>query len=260
MKNSQGNTKRVVSKTSLAAVCPMANEEANAAEFVERMLAAMTPFQQSKLYVVLDNACKDNTRQILEQIANDESRLEVVWAPQNRNVVDAYFNGYKAALADPTWDMVLEIDAGFSHLPEELERFYPDIEAGKDCVFGSRFTNRTDYDRSADRRKISQLGTLLTKFFIGSRMTDLTSGYQLFSRETLTAIVAHGVQSQAHFFQTEIKILCRKLDWAEVPITYTPTADAVSRKAITNSLQVLRDLFFDRLTGKLAAIEPAELQ
>src|SRR5437867_463913 len=82
---------------SLGIVCPMANQENSAAAFVAQVLAATREFRQARFYAVLDRVSKDNTREVLAKLAAGEPRLEVVWAPENRCVVDAYVRGYKEA-------------------------------------------------------------------------------------------------------------------------------------------------------------------
>lgn len=244
-----------IADITLAAVCPMANEAATAVEFVQRLLQALACCKDSKLFIVLDHASRDNTKELLQDYAKQEPRLAVIWAPDNQNVVDAYFCGYRTVTSNPHWDYILEIDAGFSHLPEEFPAFIPHIEHNRPCIFGSRFTTHAAYQQGDSRKRISRLGTYLTKLFIGSKQTDLTSGYQIFRRDILQAVVEQGVLSQAHFFQTEIKLMCRQFEWVEVPITYTPTADQVSRKAILNSLMVLAKLFVLKLQNRMPTLK-----
>ncbi|HEX8373144.1 MAG TPA: glycosyltransferase 87 family protein, partial [Chthoniobacterales bacterium] len=83
---------------SLAIVTPMANEAEGAEAFIKAVLKECDGFRNVRHFVVLDNATKDNTREILENFAKTEPRLCVVWAPENRGVVDAYVRGYREAL------------------------------------------------------------------------------------------------------------------------------------------------------------------
>jgi hypothetical protein len=73
----------------LGVVTPMANEEDTAVSFVERVLVNCRSVPHTNLFVVLDNASKDGTRALLEEYARKDSRLRVVWSPENRCVVDA---------------------------------------------------------------------------------------------------------------------------------------------------------------------------
>lgn len=231
--------------------CPMANEEENCVEFVEALLAECGEFRAVRMFVVLDQVSKDGTRARLEELAGREPRLEVVWAPENRCVVDAYVRGYRAALAAGC-DWILEIDAGFSHDPREAGRFFAKMAEGYDCVFGTRFGRggRIE-DGSWKRRMISRGGGLLANVLLGTRLSDMTSGYEMFSRGALEMVLEKGIQSRAHFFQTEIKVSCRKLRCAEVPITYRCPSPRLGRKAVGEALRRLGAMAWARVRGRL---------
>ncbi len=206
----------------------MANESGSAERFVRETLAASGELRAVMFYVVVDRASRDDTRGVLEALARREPRLRVVWAPEDRCVVDAYVRGYREALA-AGHDFILEIDAGFSHLPSDIAKFLDAMEQGYDCVFGSRFMpGAAIVDSPAWRRLLSHGGTLLANALLGTRLRDMTSGFELFSRAALQMALERGVRSRAHFFQTELKFHCRNLNVTEVPITYSsasPTVD-----------------------------------
>ena len=169
----------------LGITCPMANEADNCVSFVRLLLqeCGRFPFRRVRMFVVLDRVSIDGTRALLEEAARDEPRLEVVWAPENRCVVDAYVCGYKAALAAGC-DWILEIDGGFSHDPADAPQFFQMMAQGYDCVFGTRFGRGGHFEESSIRRRlISRGGTVLTNLLLGTRLSDMTSGYELFGRE-----------------------------------------------------------------------------
>ncbi len=89
-----------LSSVSLAIVCPMANEASTAAAFVPAVLANCTEFRSVALFAVLDNATHDNTLEVLRGLASSDSRIRVIWAPENRGVAEAYMRGYKEAIAE----------------------------------------------------------------------------------------------------------------------------------------------------------------
>lgn len=229
----------------------MANEGEEGLRFVRAVLDKCGDLGKVTFYAVLDRVTKDNTRELLEEYSTIDPRLIVVWAPENRCVVDAYFRGYREALAtDANW--VLEIDAGFSHRPEDIPQFFPLMLEGKDCIFGSRFRKGAlIHHSSLKRRMVSWGGTQLTNLLLGTRLSDMTSGFEMFSRETMRQIVAQGVQSRAHFFQTEIKVFCRDLDQAEVPIVYEAASPRLSGGPIGEAFTQLWRLFRNRLSGCL---------
>jgi dolichol-phosphate mannosyltransferase len=79
----------------------------------------------------------------------------------------------------------------------------------------------------------------------------MTSGFELFSRETLRMVIGRGIQSRAHFFQTEIKTHCRKLKFVEVPITYRSASPRLGSSAVKEAFRQLWRLFQLRLREQL---------
>jgi len=133
------NRQTSFAEINLGIVCPMANEGTAAVSFVRQVLeeCARHDFKSVKFFAVLDNVSKDNTRELLDELALAQAEVQVVWAPENRSVVDAYIRGYREALAAGC-DWILEIDAGFSHQPSDIPQFFREMSQGRDCVFGRR--------------------------------------------------------------------------------------------------------------------------
>ena len=105
----------------LGIITPLANEEDTIVEFLDRVCAQMG--SEDLMFCVLDNMCKDKTREIIQDYnARKDSRVNLVWAPENRSVVDAYFRGYREAY-ECGCQWILEMDGGLSHLPEEIPQF-----------------------------------------------------------------------------------------------------------------------------------------
>ncbi|MBV9265920.1 MAG: glycosyltransferase [Acidobacteriaceae bacterium] len=242
---------RSLSQVHLAIVCPMANEGSEAVRFVAEVLKYCEPVGKTTFFAILDRATRDNSRELLEAYSSTEPRLRVIWAPENRCVVDAYLRGYQECLASGA-DWILEIDAGFSHKPSEIPRFFQPMLDGCDCAFGSRFMKGGAIENSSvKRRVVSYGGTLLTNLLIGTKLYDMTSGFEMFTRETLQLVLAKGIHSRAHFFQTEIKIHCRHLKWVEIPITYEMASPGLSSGPVNEAFQQLWRLFKLRLTRQL---------
>jgi dolichol-phosphate mannosyltransferase len=229
----------------------MANEGADAVRFVEAVLPKTEGFGQVTFFAILDRATKDNTIELLREYADHEPRLNVVWAPENRGLVDAYIRGYREAI-DAGSDWILEIDAGFSHDPDDIPKFWAKMQQGYDCVFGTRFAlGGRIVDSSTKRYWVSKGGSAVSNLLLGTRLADMTSGFELFSRRALQMVLDRGIQSRAHFFQTEIKTYCRKLNIAEVPITYRSASPRLGKTALKDARKQLLRLFRMRLAGSL---------
>jgi dolichol-phosphate mannosyltransferase len=241
----QQRERRELSDIKLGIVCPMANEETSAVPFVNAVLTECLPrgFKSITFFVVLDRVSHDGTRGLLEELAKEKPELKVVWSPENRSVVDAYVRGYREAL-NAGCDWILEIDAGFSHQPPDIPQFFDKMLEGYDCVFGSRFCRGgTVSDSSPKREAISRGGTILANLLLGTKLKDMTSGFEMFTRAALLEVIVKGIKSRGPFFQTEIKAYCRGLRIAEVPIQYRAASHNVGNQALKDSFSNLWRLF-----------------
>lgn len=242
-----------VSDIRLGIVCPMANERSRAEEFVEAVLEQCRGrgFRSVKFFAVFDNACTDGTFEMLKALEGRPAELELVWAPENKCVVDAYVRGYREAL-DSGCDWVLEIDASFSHQPAEIPQFLDKMRDGYDCVFGSRFCEGGKFtDRPFSRYFVSRAGSILANIMLGTKLKDMTSGFEMFTREALERVLERGIRSRGHFFQTEIKAYCRGMRIVEVPIHYRAPSTNVDAGVVGDAFSNLWRLFRKRLAGKL---------
>jgi dolichol-phosphate mannosyltransferase len=194
----------------------------------------------------VDNASKDRTLELCKELSARDVRFQTVWAPENRNVVDAYLRGYREAY--PHHDFIIEMDAGLSHDPRAIPMFLRVLNEGNECAFGSRFMNGGSiWQSSVNRTLLSRTGTVLSNILLGSRLKDMTSGYQGFHKNVVKELLDYKLLSKAHFYQTEVRYLMRKKRYIEVPIHYRAPSPSVSQKAINNSIKVLLHYFWQRL-------------
>lgn len=238
-------------ETNLGIVCPMANERSTAVKFMNSVLDQCRGFASVKFFAVFDNACKDGTFDLLKGLPDKPPELQLVWAPEDRCVVDAYMRGYHEAL-DAGCDWILEIDAGFSHQPSEIPQFFDKMAQGCECVFGSRFCKGGKFtDAPLARYLLSRWGSVLTNLVLGTKLKDMTGGFEMFTSTALRKVLDTGVKSRGHFFQTEIKAYCRNLRTAEVPIHYCRPSQNVDTAVLVDAFKNLLRLFGKRLAGKL---------
>ena len=233
----------------LVVVTPLANEECTIQEQLTRTLAQLGT--EDRIFCVVDGACKDSTLDRVKAYGREtDPRVVLVWAPENRCVVDAYFAGYEAALKTSCrW--ILEMDGGLSHCPEEIPRFITSMEDGAEFAAGSRFCKGGSYKGPLKRYLLSRGGSLLAQITLGTIMKDMCSGFECFNRATLRKVVRERVRSRAHFFQTEIRFMLRDYRWVEVPISYSSPSDSVGSGTIIESLRNLWSL--RRTRGALAS-------
>ena len=223
----------------LGIVCPMANEGPDAVRFAQAVLEQCQAVKRVTFFAIFDRATKDDSLELLREYEKDQPRLKVVWAPENHSVVDAYVRGYTEALsAGCEW--ILEIDAGFSHQPSDISQFLARMDGDYDCVFGSRFMKGGAIsDASFKRYVVSRGGTILANLMLGTRLTDMTSGFEMFSHRALAMVLHRGIHSRAHFFQTEIKFHCRHLKILEVPILYKSPSPRLGSASLKDAFRQL---------------------
>ncbi len=233
---------------------PVANEEADFADFIRVFSGVLDFVGSGRVYLVVDTVSKDRTLELCTALSKMDARYVMIWAPENRNVVDAYMRGFREALANGH-DYIIEIDAGLSHDPRAIPMFLRVLTEGNECAFGSRYMNGGSMsDSPLGRRILSKGGTLAAQWLLGARMADMTSGFQGFHRDILARLAAYPLLSRAHFYQTEVRHLLRKTRWMEVPIHYRAPSPRVSKNAIRNSIDVLFHYFRKRLAGQSPSV------
>jgi dolichol-phosphate mannosyltransferase len=188
-------------------------------------------------------------------LSKRDSRFITIWAPENRNIVDAYLRGYREALRDGN-EIIIEMDAGMSHDPRALPMFLRVLNEGNECAFGSRFINGGSiFASNWQRTFLSRAGTLLANLLLGTKMRDMTSGFQGFHADIVKKFVEYPLLSRAHFYQTELRYLLRHTRFAEIPIHYRAPSPSVSKKAIINAFEVLWHYFLKRLQFQAVSIQ-----
>jgi dolichol-phosphate mannosyltransferase len=237
-----------------AVVVPMANEERDFDPFIAALTAVLDDMATGTVYIVVDRASRDRTLELSRALSARDHRFRTVWAPDNRSLVDAYLRGYREAYHHGH-RYIIEMDAGLSHDPRDLPTFLALLQQGYPCVYGSRvIPGGSMSESSLWRRFLSRGGTLLANVLLGTRQSDMTSGYLGFHAEVVGRLIAHPLRSTAHFYQTEVRYLLRHHPAVEIPIHYRAPSPRVSIRAIINSLAVLLHYTGRRIAGRPASI------
>ena len=199
-------------------VVPTYNERDNVADVVTRFLAALPG---GELLFVDDNS-PDGTGTVLDQIAAREPRVHVLHRPGKLGLGTAYLDGFRWGLAR-AYDVLIEMDADFSHDP----RYLPDMMAlarrGADVVVGSRYVDGGGtINWGVGRQMISRGGSFYARSILGVPLHDLTSGFILWKRGALETIDLGAVKSNGYSFQIEMKYraLAAGLSVVETPIVF----------------------------------------
>ena len=232
-----------------AIVVPLANEERDFQTFINALNFVINELNPGHVYFIVDSVSKDRTLELCQELSAIDQRYVTVWSPENKNVVDAYLKGLQVAY-DAGNDIIIEMDAGLSHDPRAIPMFLRVLNEGNECAFGSRFINGGSMgDSPFKRRFLSRAGTVLSNILLGTKLHDMTSGYQGFHRDVVAKIINYPFKSFGHFYQTELRYLLRKHRIFEVPIHYQAPSPRVSKKSIINACKTLAYYFFKRITS-----------
>lgn len=221
-------------------VMPVANEEATMGKILDEILSL--PYDDLYIYPVVDGYSKDRTEEIIREREKISDKVKCIFFEASTGVISCYLEGFRQALLDGA-EQILEMDGGGSHLPEEIPQFLEKLEEGYDCVWGSRFIEGGSMKQQPlYRRILSQGGTYLSNWVLGTGLKDMTSGFEGFQRQVLEDFYLDRFLSTGHMYQTEMRFYCRDLKTVEVPIHYVGTASSLKGSSVVEALRLLFQL------------------
>lgn len=221
-------------------VMPVANEEETMQGVLDEILAL--PYDNLYIYPVIDSFSKDRTEEIIKKTAAGTDKIKLIFHKESTGVISCYLEGFRLALLDGA-EFIIEMDGGGSHLPREIPQFIEKLEEGYDCVWGSRFMKDGNVSNlPLYRRILSSGGTLLANLVLGTKLADMTSGFEAFRREILVSMRLDKFLSTGHMYQTEMRYYCRNFHTIEVPIHYIGGSSSLKFKSVTEALRILFQL------------------
>ncbi len=221
-------------------VMPVANEEGSIGEVLAKIMSL--PYDNLYVYPVMDAYSKDGTERIIREMEQKYDRIRLIFHKESRGVVSCYLYGFKMALADGAV-RIIEMDGGGSHLPEEIPQFIEKLDEGYDCVWGSRYVEGGDIsNHPLYRRVLSSGGTILANLVLGTKLKDMTSGFEAFQRPILEGLNLDAFLSTGHMYQTEMRFYCRNCRTIEVPIHYIGSDSSLKFKSVKEALRILFQL------------------
>jgi dolichol-phosphate mannosyltransferase len=204
-------------------VVPTYNEVENLESLVQAATKALRKAApEGFVMLVVDDNSPDGTGQLADRLATEREELRVLHRPAKGGLGPAYLAGFEEALAGGA-GYVLEMDADFSHDPEDLGRLLAAARDGADLVLGSRYVPGGGVREWGPlRRLISRGGSVYARAILGVGQQDLTGGFKCFRRATLEAIDLATVTSKGYAFQIELtyRAARRGLRIVEVPIVF----------------------------------------
>ena len=201
-------------------IIPTYNEKEN----IENIIRKTFTVTDSDI-LVIDDGSPDGTANIVKKMIGEEfsSRLFIEERTGKLGLGTAYIHGFKWALARE-YDYVLEMDADFSHNPEDIERLYSAIlEKNADVAIGSRYCQGVNVlNWPMSRLLMSYYGSMYVRFVLGIPVKDTTAGFICYSAKVLKTIDFTKIKHIGYGFQIEMKFNAHKLGFriVEVPIIF----------------------------------------
>jgi len=210
-------------------IIPTYNEKEN----IKRILRAIFSLQKNYHVLVIDDNSPDGTATVVKELM--EWYPGQLFLEQRRGKLGlgtAYIHGFKWAI-EKEYDFIFEMDADFSHNPNDLERLYDACKYNcADMAVGSRYVPGGKIENwPLDRHIYSKGGALYTKLITWMPVNDPTAGFVCYKRKVLQTINLDEIKFVGYAFQIEMKFAAWKLGFqiVEVPILFIDRKEGTSK-------------------------------
>ncbi len=201
-------------------IIPMYNEKENAAAIIEAVLALPHPFD----VLVIDDNSPDGTAAIVkEKTLCHPGRVHIIERPGKLGLGTAYITGFRWAIGHG-YDYIFEMDADFSHNPDDLIPLYKACAFGDaDVAVGSRYVTGVNVvNWPMGRVLMSYFASKYVRLITGLKVQDTTAGFACYRREVLETMELDKIRFKGYAFQIEMKFTAAKCGFKveEVPIIF----------------------------------------
>jgi len=207
-------------------VVPTYNEADNVPQLLPTILKLGDHFN----VLVVDDGSPDGTAKLVKELQKAEPRIHLIERAGKMGLGTAYVAGFKYALANG-FDFVFEMDADFSHDPQELPHLLEKAQT-YDLVIGSRYISGVNVVNWPLRRLILSYGAnVYTRIITGMPVRDATGGFKCFRRKVLESIDLDAIHSNGYAFQIEMNFKTWRNGFKilEIPIVFTDRIIGVSK-------------------------------
>ncbi len=223
----------------ICVVIPTFNESENISALVSELIGL--PINGLNILVVDDNS-PDGTGEIADDLSKKyPDRISVLHRNEKGGLGSAYITGFRKALGTGT-DVVVQMDADFSHDPGEIQNFLNEIKT-YDLVLGSRYKEGVNVINWPMRRlMLSLFANMYTRVITGLPVHDATGGYKCFRKEVLQSINLDEIRSNGYAFQIELTFKAWKKGFKikELSIVFTDRVKGTSKM----SKKIVREAIF----------------
>ena len=191
--------------------------------------------------LIVDDNSPDGTADWVENEMKNNPRIKLIKREKKMGLGTAYIAGFKYALEN-NYDYIFEMDADFSHDPDEIQNFLNEIKT-YDLVLGSRYKEGVNVINWPMRRlMLSLFANMYTRVITGLPVHDATGGYKCFRKEVLQSINLDEIRSNGYAFQIELTFKAWKKGFKikELSIVFTDRVKGTSKM----SKKIVREAIF----------------
>lgn len=208
---------------------PTYNEKEN----IENIIRVVFDLPKAFDVLVIDDNSPDGTASIVKKLQKEfPERLFILERAGKQGLGTAYIAGFNWSI-DKKYDYIFEMDADFSHNPNDLHRLYEAaLDQGADVVIGSRYVTGVNVvNWPIGRVLMSYLASKYVRIILGMKVADNTAGFVCYRREVLETIDLDRIKFKGYAFQIEMKYKAYKLGFklTEVPIIFLNRVLGVSK-------------------------------
>jgi dolichol-phosphate mannosyltransferase len=210
-------------------IIPTYNEYIN----MQRMVPVVMGLDDRFALLVVDDGSPDGTAALIEQFSNRyPNRIHLIQREGKQGLGTAYVAGFNYALMHD-FTYICEMDADFSHDPNDLIRLVNGVRQGKgDIVIGSRYCKGISIiNWPLSRLILSYSANLYARFITGAKIMDMTAGFKCIHRKVLENIDLSRIRSNGYSFQIEVHFRAFKAGFniAEESIIFREREEGVSK-------------------------------
>ena len=210
-------------------IIPTYNEKEN----IEKMIRKVFSLEKILNVLIIDDASPDGTADIVKKLQQEfPERLFLIEREGKLGLGTAYIAGFKWALQQ-NYEYIFEMDADFSHNPDDLIRLYDAcVEGGADLAIGSRYVSGVNViNWPMSRVLLSYFASKYVRFISGLNIQDTTAGFICYRREVLETIDLDNIRFKGYAFQIEMKFTAYKCGFTlkEVPIIFVNRVEGTSK-------------------------------
>ena len=209
-------------------IIPTYNEKEN----IEKIIRKVFSLEGGYHILIIDDGSPDGTASIVKQLcAEFPERLFIIERAGKMGLGTAYLTGFRWSL-EHGYDYTFEMDADFSHNPEDLPRLYQACVDGAGVAIGSRYCDGISVvNWPIGRIIMSYYASLYVRTVLRMKVYDCTAGFKCYTREALSTIRLDEVRMKGYGFQIEMKYTAWKLGFriTEVPIIFVNRKEGTSK-------------------------------